>query len=312
MDDAAKAKIRKRAKIVITIADLIVLAYLVVSVVFALLIAHAPAAYMDLKLLNAKSELLCTFWDYDLQKSRDVGYFLPPDCECDYANWAERIHEHMQLPVAVFIHECGQTRWLLKPAELALAEDSLIARLAALDTMNGGDTIGSITRRYIGYFGKEDSLDRRGYVFSRAGDHRKWGIYYRLFDNWPPFCDLLKTAEKGILNPRPDLLVRRVERFLNLSAQSRWPAEPTLRAHYGDSLIYRSPMLDTIATLHADTIGSLRLEFYSNINDRVYRHLLSSTSIPWWRFAVLMMVLGVFHACWLWIKSLTQPDMASQ
>ena len=308
MDEPTKSKIRKRAKVLITAADLVVLAYLVYSVVFWVVRFQAPSVYMDVKLVNVQSALLTTFIDYLLERERDVGCFLPPDCACDDSLWAERIHQHMQQPVAVFIRECGQTRWPLKPAELTLSEDSLAVKLATLDTARGHDTLGAIVRKYCGYNIKVDSLARHGRAFWRVGDHRKWGIYFRPSDVWPAFFKALRTAEVDKPGSHPDPVATRVGTFLNIYPVKRRSPEPTLRAFYWGEEIYRSPMLDTTMTeARIDTFENVRLEYYGSVVDRVYDELIRQARVPWFKLLILVMVMAVFHACWLWIKKLTAP-----
>jgi hypothetical protein len=311
MDEPTKAKIRKRARALITAADLVVLVFLVYSVLLALLARQAPSVYVDVKLANVQSALLTSFWDYFHDKVWHVGYFLPPDCASDYPRWAERIHEQMQQPVAVFIRECGQTTWVLKPAGLTLLDDSLAPRLAALDTARWHDTLGAIVLGYCGYGGKVDSLARQGRAFWRVGGNRKWGMYFRYSDAWPAFFNALRTAEVDTFGYRPDPVAERVGAFLNVYSVKRRSPEPTLRAFLDEKEVYRSPMLDTTMTeARIDTFENVRLEYYGSVVDRVYEELLYQTRVPWLRLAILVMVMVVFHICWVWIKKLTAPEVS--
>ena len=307
MDEPTKAKIRKRARALITAADLLVLVSIVANVLLSFFAGAIRDSYSHLVLLDSKYGLKRAFWDYSDQKAQEVGCFLPPERAAEYPRWAEHIHQHMGQPVAVFVRdECG-TQWPVTSPELAQFTSRYEEKLATLDTARGWDTLGAIVWRYSGIVDKVDSLSCDGRLFWRVGEKRKWGVLYQRKDAWVPFLERLKTAGTDTAFRVTDRLVDRVSTFLMVRPPRHWPPQPMLRAFVDGKELYRSPGLDTTMISETDSCDAVRLELYMTHVDKMYERLADRSHFPWVRIATLVIVMGVFHICWVWIKKLTVP-----
>jgi hypothetical protein len=309
MDEPNKAKIRKRARALITAADLLVLVSIVANVLLFLFAGAIRDSYSHLTLLDSHYGLKRAFWDYSDQKALEVGCFLPPERAAEYPGWAQHIHEHMGQPVAVFVRDERGTQWPFKSPEMAQFTRRYEERLATLDTARGWDTLGAIVWRYSGIVDKVDSLSCHGRLFWQVGEKRKWGMLYQRKDAWVPFFERLKAAETDTTFRHTDRLVDRVSTFLMVRPPRHWTPQPMLRAFFEGKQVYRSPGLDTTMISETDSCDAARLEFYVTRVDKMYERLADRSRFPWVRIGVLVIVMLVFHVCWVWIKKLTAPEL---
>jgi hypothetical protein len=307
MDEPTKAKIRKRARALITAADLLVLVSIVANVLWFFFAGVIRDSYSALTLGDSHYGLKRAFWDYSDQKAQEVGCFLPPERASEYPEWAERIHEHMGQPIAVFVRDERGTQWPFKSPEMARFTGRYEEKLATLDTARGWDTLGDIVWRYSGIVDKVDSLSCYGYLFWRVGEKRKWGVLYQRADAWVPFFERLKMAETDTTFRHTDRLVDRVSTFLMVRPPRHWPPQPMLRASLDGNEVYRSPGLDTTMVSEVDSCDAVRLELYMTHVDKMYERLADRSRFPWFRIGILVIVMLVFHVCWRWIKKLTAP-----
>ena len=314
-DELTKSRIRRRAKVALAIADLLLVFLLVGSIGVGLGRASGKKADLEYELQNTKYALLRAFTDFEDQNVREVALFTPPTAPADYPLWAAQIRDHMQQPVAVFLRDGRHTTWIRRPAEFSILDSLFEARFIESESKAPKewslDTLGSTVFRRFSYGERSDPMFNAVMVYQRDDAEPRWGIVYRREHAWRPFFERLKAVVEPKQNELPDALVGRAENIIQVRRILVMDKEssmlPVLRASLEGAELFRSPGFDTTGVSYIDSLAMARVEFYSSRLDNVMMEALSTDQIPWGRVAIIVITLSVLHLCWLWIRKLTAP-----
>jgi hypothetical protein len=304
MDETAKAVIRKRARTLHRIMQTV----LAVAMVSALYVAVMTRADNRLRseepLFDASQKLNLVNLRHLDEQTRRLCEFAPPADSTALSDWAHRVRDHMDFPVAVFTKTDSMIHWLSVPP------DYLRACGAAAELLDGSraageraraDTVGMFVR-WLGAT-RHDTAAAMLVAYTPSQNGTGWGIlYYPVLS----FQSVFASLERCRTSPHSE---RVAEDLMDVLQVQQVPEMQTtrvgLRALEGDELLYETPGLDTTHERQIERYGSLSLEFYAPDQvPRPWDHRVNATLAAVLCF-VMMATLWAFYG---WLCQLCEPE----
>jgi hypothetical protein len=308
MDEAAKAKLRNRARILHWVTELILSAFLLLGILTTSVWPKYTKAMADLfldeELYDAASLVMAEFGRFYFGRGEQLLAYPPPENCAERDVWAKKIAEDFRQPVAVFVRDCCGLEWITCPPEFAPGQAHIERYFAGTadkkDQVTRYDIGMMETRRLV--FGS-DSLGFRADIVGPLNDSLRWGIVRCYLDTWRAFLTSLNDPQTIVGPSHPAHMLQHVVMLPSDLTQRL----PKFRASIDGNVIFASPKLDTTRHKYISEVEHLRQEYYGTKSRGEYAFLISRRLVSWRSFFLPLFLMLAVHLYWLWIKKLTKP-----
>jgi hypothetical protein len=310
MDQDARARIRSSARILHVIGQLMLLMLLVTSVMWWYVGRSLGKRYVASVFTTANESFLRSQKIYQDQKLEAISDFLPPSDPDSLKPWAERIQRHMGQYVTIFLQRGSEVQWVLRSDSLG-AVTAMLTQTLSRHTYGGTtDTVGSMRFQRFYTHGSDSSRGRAVFVTGPLNDSMQWGLVYGIEDSWQRYLKMLDGAK-----PNPDLepavAGARYSVFLGSNPAAATHI-PRLRAVFRGQEIFRSPDLDLKQPSQNTVLPGVVLEYYLSPEAALNARMLADAAPLWARWGLTLGVMVILFLNYLWIKSLTAPELSDQ
>jgi hypothetical protein len=306
MDEPTKAKIRKRARFLYWVAELI----LILLVVAAVLIdrvwrtLEACEIFLDRQLRLVSTQVSGEFSRFRSGWAEELIAYPPPENAQDREAWAQEIIADFGQPAAVFVRDCCGLSWIARPPEMTPGIERLervLARGVEKPDVVTCHTVGRMVTLRIGTL--TDTTGTPVIMVGPENDSLRWGVVTHYKDALRAFFKRLNDPPTVVGMRHPAFTLQRV---ILLPAN---PLEdgPRLRASLNGEVLFESPRLDTTSHRYVFEYKGLREEFYATRQAETQALLIARPFLSWKFFAAVALIMLVIHVCWRWIKKLTAP-----
>jgi len=279
MDVTERARIRKRARLLHLVTQIVLIGAVVLSVLNGLLMGIGGRVFGTKRLLHSARSVWDVFIETDRQRVRDIVAFLPPADPDARAAWARRIQEHMQRPVAVFLTD-GVTLHGVAVPEKFLKHMGGVAELlktpAPAQHAVAVDTLGAMEIRRVSIAG--DTSAATAAIVGPLEDSLRWGVVFETLDAVQPFVSSLARSRLAVNFERSGVLLQ--DELELTPPTGEWTSRTGLRVFIGDSLAMQTPGLDTTNQLWSEDWKRARFEYFLSDRDEAWTRLIGRARWP--------------------------------
>ncbi|HEY3296640.1 MAG TPA: hypothetical protein VGL38_14510 [bacterium] len=311
MEDTAK--LLKRVRVVLRIAQWILLFYVVGSGVRLWFTRTEGKVYRNWTLDQARYPLIRVFTDYADNVPRELALMPPPSDAALLGVWADSVQVRTGKDAGVFLLKNNAVTWVRKPS--ALVDDAAAFETRLADTTHKGARFpcGSTEGRMMVV--KDDPKYEKARVAEIIGAPEqplRWGILHRRVELWRPlWAHVSQFTEHSPGGGPIDPLAER----LNCSVQvgdlkvreKSWSTRPTIRVSLDNDLLFTSPGLDTTMVSKVDWVDGAKVEFYVSAMDNIFAERLGGHGWPWGGFALWLLLLVANELCYRWLRQVGKP-----
>jgi hypothetical protein len=298
MTEIKKRRIRRTAALLHWIGQMLLLIFITGLVIEGVFHQAASKLYVSETFGRASGAVMDAFNAFDRRRIEALTTFTPPTDAVGRKQWAADVETHMGQPVAAFVTDGGEVKWISKPPVFAAAIEPAEA---VLSRPLRGDTLGSMFVLH-----RPVAADTTLYHLAVTGPlegTQRWGVVYDLWDGWKAFLTILDRAKNADeLEPAAKV----VRQMIQLSpAQKGVTTRTGLRGFVRDKLVYATPGVDTTAETWANHFPGARVEYYLSGEESVFATGLGG-GMPWGRLFAMVFLSAVLVLNYLWVRKLTR------
>ncbi len=319
MDEASRAKIRKKAKarFVRSVIALCMLSALFAGERYLQRYWTDNRDLTRLALEGKATQLSTELARFYMDRPRLLIECPPPDRTGNLAAWTTTVQKALEQPVAVFLRLGRATIWVAAPDELqdgvAFAEASFTAD-SVLGNRDRPDRRGMMLVSHWSVPQNSANPDWQIWMVGLVADSVRWGVVLRQRDVWPLFFKRLSRPAASWPKPldfNDPAWVLKNELALPSSAEAG-KFLTTLRAFdERGRVIFTSPGLDTTRVFYrSDSKDGRVVDFHQSRLDALHDQAVARNRLPWFIVIFPVLLIVPIYRWYRQVRLLTASEPA--